>query len=155
MVNVARKRGKPGVTSSDGPKDLSIGPKWVFTTGAAVLSSPGLDNGQLYINSGDRYVYCLNAYTGEEIWKFLTNEPKMTTFGSTPAVIGDKVIIGPDDGTIYCLSTSTGTKLWSIDAGPYRAVKVAHGQLNTFFADKLPQQEIRWLMSRQHFHCID
>jgi outer membrane protein assembly factor BamB len=75
-------------------------------------------------------VYCIDAYTGQDIWTFTTNEPKMTTFGSTPAVVGDRVIIGPDDGNMYCLDTDNGNELWSIEMGPYRAVKVAHGQHN-------------------------
>ncbi|PVX26347.1 MAG: hypothetical protein CW691_01705, partial [Candidatus Bathyarchaeum sp.] len=120
----------PGVASSAGPTNLNAGPKWTFTTGGPILSSPAIDEGKLFINSGDRKVYCIDAYTGQDIWTFTTNEPKMTTFGSAPAVIDDKVIIGPDDGNMYCLDTDTGNQLWSINMGPYRAVKVAHGQHN-------------------------
>ncbi|PVX26082.1 MAG: hypothetical protein CW691_02540, partial [Candidatus Bathyarchaeum sp.] len=65
----------PSITLNKGPTDLSA-PKWVFTTGAGVISSPVVSDGKLYINSNDRNVYCLDAYTGEPIWTFMTNEPK-------------------------------------------------------------------------------
>jgi len=119
----------PSLTLSKGPTDLST-PKWVFTTGAGILSSPAVSDGKLYINSNDRNVYCLNAYTGEEIWTFLTNEPRMTTFGSSPAIVGDRVIIGPDDGYLYILNADTGAEISRVPMGTYRPVESALGQHN-------------------------
>jgi outer membrane protein assembly factor BamB len=111
----------PGFTLDNGPSDISGGPKWTFTTGGSIISSPVVADGKAYVTSGDRYVYCIDAYNGSLIWRFLTNEPKMTSFGSTPAVYGGKVFIGPDDGNMYCLDANTGAKLWSITMGTYIA----------------------------------
>ncbi|MCW4034413.1 MAG: PQQ-binding-like beta-propeller repeat protein, partial [Candidatus Bathyarchaeota archaeon] len=119
----------PSITLNQGPTDLSS-PKWVFTTGAGVISSPVVSEGKLYVNSNDRNVYCLDAYTGEPIWTFQTNEPKMTTFGSTPAVVGNRVIIGPDDGNIYCLDADSGDEIWRLSVGTYRPAEGSLGQHN-------------------------
>jgi outer membrane protein assembly factor BamB len=114
--------GTPGFTLDNGPRDISVGPKWTFTTGASIISSPVVVNGKAYVTSCDGYVYCLDAINGSLIWRFHTNEPKMTNFGSTPAVYGGKVFIGPDDGNMYCLDANTGAKLWSISMGTYISV---------------------------------
>ncbi|MFA5363649.1 MAG: PQQ-binding-like beta-propeller repeat protein [Candidatus Bathyarchaeia archaeon] len=119
----------PSVVLSKGPSDIST-PKWVFTTGAAVISSPVISDGKLYITSCDRNVYCLNAYSGEEIWTFLTNQPKMTTFGSTPAVVNGKVVVGPDDGNLYILDADDGSVLSTVPMGTYRPVEASLGQHN-------------------------
>jgi outer membrane protein assembly factor BamB len=120
----------PGVTTSTGPSNLTQGPKWTFTAGAGIISSPVIAKGKLYINCNDRYTYCLDAYTGKLIWKFQTNEPRMTTFGSTPAVVDDKVIVGPDDSNLYCLNASTGAKLWQKNMGAYTSIEVSLGEWN-------------------------
>jgi outer membrane protein assembly factor BamB len=43
----------PGLTLQTGPRDIRGGPKWTFTTGAAILSSPVVADGKVYINSND------------------------------------------------------------------------------------------------------
>jgi len=121
----------PGVTGSAGPLNLFDGPKWTYTTGGAVTCQPVIANGKLYFNSADRYVYCIDAYNGNFIWKFQTQEPRMRDFGSSPAVVGNKVIIGPDDGYIYALDANTGLKLWQIDTGPYQSFEIGSGQAPT------------------------
>jgi eukaryotic-like serine/threonine-protein kinase len=121
----------PGIALGTGPLDLSIGPKWTFTTGASIGSSPAVVNGKVYINSGDRNVYCLDAYSGSMLWKFQTAQPLMTTFDTTPAVIGNKVIIGPDDGYVYCLDATTGAKIWSVQTGEWKMIQSGSGQFQT------------------------
>ncbi|MFA5365431.1 MAG: PQQ-binding-like beta-propeller repeat protein, partial [Candidatus Bathyarchaeia archaeon] len=120
----------PGFTQDKGPTDISGGPKWTFTTGGGILSSAAVVDGKVYFNSNDRYVYCLNAYTGEFVWKFLTNEPLMTKFGSSPAVVAGKVYVGPDDGNFYVLNAETGAVVKQVSMGTYRSVQVSLGQHN-------------------------
>jgi len=121
----------PGVTLDAGPRDISGGPKWTFTTGAGVISSPVIAKGKMYIGSNDKHLYCLDAYNGSLIWKFaLENADQMTVYGSTPAVIGNKVITGPDDSNIYCLDANTGELLWKFNVGTYTPVQVSLGQFN-------------------------
>jgi len=118
----------PGITMDDGPRDFSNGPVWTYQTGAGVQGSPVVDNGKLYVASNDGYVYCIDAYNGTEIWKFHTNEPRMTHQGSTPAIYSGVVVTGADDGHIYGLDANTGEQKWVVDAGPYIALKVGLGQ---------------------------
>jgi outer membrane protein assembly factor BamB len=112
------------------PRDLSGGPQWTFTTGGGILSSPAIANGKLYIGSNDKVIYCLDAYSGQEIWNwsFPANDTFMTHFGSTPAVLGSEVIIGPDDGNVYALDGNTGKELWAVNTGPYVPLEISAGQ---------------------------
>jgi outer membrane protein assembly factor BamB len=96
-----------------GPTNLML--RWTYTTGGAVISSPAIVNGRVYVGSQDQYLYCLDAETGAFIWKFKTG----AMLRSSPAVVNGKVYIGPDDGNVYCLDTVTGGLLWSQPAGGY------------------------------------
>jgi outer membrane protein assembly factor BamB len=120
----------PGFTTDVGPRNIGSGPKWTFTTGGGIQTTPAVVDGKVYITAGDRYVYCLDAYNGSLIWKYLTNEPLLTHFGSSPAVAGGKVYIGPDDGNFYILNADTGAEIRRIPMGTYRMVQVGAGQHN-------------------------
>ncbi len=50
----------------------------------------------------DKHIYCLNAETGEEIWKF---EIGGSVVGR-PSISGDRLVVGALDGYIYCLDIS-------------------------------------------------
>ncbi|MCW4016556.1 MAG: PQQ-binding-like beta-propeller repeat protein [Candidatus Bathyarchaeota archaeon] len=121
----------PGFTLDLGPTDISNGPKWTFTTGASIISQPVVADGKLIVTSCDRYVYCIDAYNGSFIWKFETNEEKMTTFGSTPAIADGKVYIAPEDGNFYVLDLNTGDELNRVSMGTYKSADVGPtGQAN-------------------------
>ena len=45
--------------------------KWTFRTGGPVLQSPTIYENRALVGSGDGYVYCLEAATGKELWRFL------------------------------------------------------------------------------------
>jgi outer membrane protein assembly factor BamB len=146
----------PGVTGSAGPLNLFGGPKWTYTTGAAVTSQPVISKGKLYVNSADRNVYCLDAYTVELIWNFLTNEPDMRDFGSAPAVVGSKVIIGPDDGNIYCLNANDGSEIWHVNAGTYNPVEIGSGQAPTSSSPIIYNNRIYVASSHNNLlYCLD
>jgi outer membrane protein assembly factor BamB len=96
-----------GVADGSGPKYLTT-PKWTFETDGAVVSSPAIAYGNVYIGSNDKNLYCLDAQTGTLKWEFKIG----TMYRSSPAVKDGKVYIGPDDGTIYCLDAYTGSVEW-------------------------------------------
>lgn len=96
-----------------GPTNLTL--RWKFTTGGAVISSPTIVGGRVYVGSYDRNIYCLDALNGRSLWNFTTGAP----IKSSPAVVDDKVYIGPDDGYIYCLHAENGSLAWKRDAGGY------------------------------------
>jgi outer membrane protein assembly factor BamB len=106
-------------TGQSGPANLTS--RWNFTTGGAVISSPSVADGRVYVGSHDKNIYCLNARTGSLIWKFNTSE----RIKSSPAIVDGKVYVGPDDGYVYCLDADDGSLIWSTYAGGYIQVNFA------------------------------
>ena len=50
----------------------NLHPKWSYTTGNYVESSPAVVNGVVYVGSWDHNVYALNASTGAKLWSYTT-----------------------------------------------------------------------------------
>ena len=80
------------------------------------ISSPTVVNDKLYIgsfdfNSGEGKTICLDANSGDEIWRNLTGD----TVKSSPAVYDEKVFVGSNDGKLYCFNANNGDKLWDFE----------------------------------------
>ena len=93
-----------------GPKDLTL--NWNYTTGGAIVSSPAVVSGRVYIGSDDGNIYCFNSTTGIKYWTFNVGEPVR----SSPAVVNSLVYTGADNGYIYCLDALTGAMVWNVAA---------------------------------------
>jgi outer membrane protein assembly factor BamB len=108
-------RGDPGHTGARnlGPTNLAL--KWKFTTGGAVISSPTVVDGRVYVGSYDRNIYCLDALGGGLLWNFTIS----VGIKSSPAMVDKKVYVGPDDGYVYCLDAQNGSLIWKTLAGGY------------------------------------
>jgi outer membrane protein assembly factor BamB len=89
-----------------GPTNLAL--RWKFTTGGAVVSSPSVENGVVYVGSMDKNIYALDARSGTLIWSFQT----LDRIESSPAVADGKVYTGGDDGYVYCLDAANGSLIW-------------------------------------------
>jgi len=63
--NVART----GVYESAGPAQLK-GVKWSFKTGAAIVASPAIADGVVYITSLDGHLFAIDQETGKEKGNF-------------------------------------------------------------------------------------
>lgn len=98
-----------GVGIGTAPTNLS--PKWIVNLGGAIVGSPSIAYGKVYVGCIDRNIYCLDAQTGTIVWKYLTN----WKIRSSPALKDGKVYIGPDDGNVYCLDANTGTLIWKTE----------------------------------------
>jgi outer membrane protein assembly factor BamB len=94
-----------------GPTDLQL--KWATKFDAPIQSTPTIVNGVAYFGTHLGTIYAVNAGTGNEIWKFQTNQ----MVKSTVAVVNGKLYTGADDGNVYCLDAATGKQLWETDAG--------------------------------------
>ncbi len=62
-------------------------------------------------------VHCLNASTGERLWRFAYPSLRMANLhdggpGSTPTVAGEHVYTIGREGHCYCLSASDGREVW-------------------------------------------
>ncbi len=93
-------------TAQKGPSKLSLA--WNFTTNGAVISSPSVADGIVYVGSQDKNIYALGAWSGNLIWKFQTQ----SAVESSPAVADGKVFTGGDDGYVYALDAHKGTLIW-------------------------------------------
>ena len=92
-----------------GPSNLTL--VWKYATEGAVMSSPSIEDGILYVGSQDKKVYAIDAWSGELIWSY----PTQGTIESSPAVANGKVSIGSDDGYVYCFDAYNGRLLWKRD----------------------------------------
>jgi outer membrane protein assembly factor BamB len=89
-----------------GPSNLTLA--WKFTTNGAVISSPSVADGIVYVGSQDKNIYALGAWSGSLIWNFTT----LALIESSPAVANGKVYTGGEDGYVYCLDAYNGSLLW-------------------------------------------
>ena len=105
------------------PKELTK--KWSKSIGDGV-ATPALVGGKLYAfgyQSGNEVVRCLDAKSGEELWK---DEYAARAAGgpardfpaarSSPAVADGKIVTLGVQGTLSCLDAEKGTKLWRKDS---------------------------------------
>jgi len=77
------------------------------------LSSPTVVGGTVYIGSGDRHVYALDAATGAKRWEFATGD----VVHAAPAVANGVVYIGSWDRNLYALDAATGRERWRYTTG--------------------------------------
>jgi len=89
------------------------GLQWRVQTGGMVHSSATLDDGALYIGSGDGRLYALDARTGEERWQFPTGR----AISSTPAVAEGLVFVGSRDNAFWAVDARSGKQRWRLETG--------------------------------------
>jgi outer membrane protein assembly factor BamB len=77
--------------------------KWRFTTGDWVESSPAVASGIVYVGSGDKNLYAIDAVTGEEKWRFATGDQ----VDSSPAVANGIVYVGSRDKNLYAVGVNS------------------------------------------------
>jgi outer membrane protein assembly factor BamB len=111
-------RGGPahlGVYDSPAPKQLAV--KWTFPTNGAIVSSPAVAAGTVYVGSADGGLYAIEAATGKQRWRFDAHGD----VNSSPAVSGDTVYVVSLDGNLYAVDTATGKQKWAFaTAGEHR-----------------------------------
>jgi len=122
---------RTGEFTKSGVSTSGVAAKWIFTSGAAITSSPVVVDGVMYIGSDDNSVYALNANTGAQIWKYTTGDDVR----SSATVTGDSLFIGSYDGYLYCLKTTDGSLIWQKKAYTSGDVKACPTvAYNTVFA---------------------
>ena len=88
-----------------------------------VTNDDGVLEKRLYVGSHDYHLYCINAESGEEIWKIETDNYVI----STPSIVASlpAVCFGGCDGLLHVVSAVTGKKLHEVEIGQYIANSVA------------------------------
>jgi outer membrane protein assembly factor BamB len=115
------------------PEALAGGPKILWNVDVGIgVSNVVINNNNLYTmgyQDGENIVYCLNAETGEEIWRY-SYESRMSTYGpqSTP-IVEDKYVYALDtEGVLMCLKVKNGKSRWVRDlVNEYEVVKPYYG----------------------------
>lgn len=90
-------------------------PKWVFSGGSKITSSPALAGNRLYVGDYAGRVFCLDARTGAVRW---TGSAGSRVYG-TVAVAGGRVFAPSVFSGLSALSARTGELLWRIPTGSY------------------------------------
>jgi len=111
VVAVEPGETEEGVSKPGGEFGLSV--KWKKKYGGAVTSSPLIYEGRVYFGCRNGGLYCLDAATGEQVWRF----PAGTGIGASPAVSDGKIFIGGYDGSFWCLDAGSGQRMWEFKAG--------------------------------------
>ena len=98
------------------------GVRWTFRTGGAVISTPVVANGTVYVGSSDHNLYALEAATGTLRWKFATHG----RVSSSPAIAAGRVYVGSFDSNLYALDAASGALLWKFTTAGERRFSGKH-----------------------------
>ena len=113
---------RDGAATAGGSRLLTLA--WSYCVGAAILSSPAVSAGVVYIASTNGILAALDARSGHVLWQFRAGG----AFYSSPSVQNGVVYIGALDGFVYAVDAasgrlrwrsqvdSTGAKIWSSPA---------------------------------------
>ena len=101
--NVART----GAYEKPGPTRFG-GVKWAFKAGGAIVTSPAVADGVVYIGSLDGHLYAVEQDTGKEKWNFKSSRP----IASSPAVDGGTLYFVSSAGALVAIDTATGKPKW-------------------------------------------
>ena len=108
MLVVPASGGKCALTAFD----LTTGEvRWRRCPGE-LSSSPVAAGDRLFLTAHGGTAMALDLRTGEEIWRFETEDP----ICSSPALSGEALFFGCDDDHLYALSAQTGELLWKTRA---------------------------------------
>ena len=87
---------------------------WTQHANAAVLGSPLIANGVVYIGASDSAFRAFNLTSGKELWAFNGLKGPVV---SKPVIQNDKIIFGAWDCFLYALNKKTGELLWKWSNG--------------------------------------
>lgn len=96
--------------------DISTGEiiwKYTGSEGGPFFSSPAVTDSLVLIGGRDGYLHCIDAETGNGLWKFRTRDE----VDSSPVICGNKTVFGSSDGRLYLLNLSDGSQIWSFEIG--------------------------------------
>ena len=95
-----------GVASGELADELEL--LWTAETGGAIVSSPVVADGVVYIGSDDGHLHALELSTGDERWSFETED----IIEAPPMVHDGVVYVGSSDFNFYAVDAATGEQRW-------------------------------------------
>jgi len=88
-----------------------LSPAWSFDVQGDVVAGPVVYRGIVYATARSGYVYAIDAFTGELIWDYSSDD----WIDSSPAVSSAAVFVSGRDGNLYALGRLNGDLLWQAD----------------------------------------
>lgn len=83
------------------------------------------DGRVVFASSSEHAVYCLDALTGRQQWRFFADGPVRIR----PTIAQGRVYFGSDDGFAYCLGLAGGEPVWKVRAAPDARRAIGNGQI--------------------------
>lgn len=83
-----------------GSGDLTDKPVWTFRGIERTISSPAVKDGLVYVSDYTGRLFCLDAKTGKENWKFDTKGH----IWSNPLLVDGKIYLGNEEGELFILA---------------------------------------------------
>lgn len=128
-------------TVSSRPENMLGATKWIYNTGAASMTAPGVS--PVFAVSNDRILHSMTPTGGDwpstpASWMpFQMNSPSQARPGIPTVDIGGtatKVIyLGSQDGHVYCIDATTGAQIWRTAAPLGNIVQAAvNGAFTTY-----------------------
>src|SRR5688572_14211586 len=97
-----------GVSTSAPPATLKV--LWTYETKEAILSSPTVADGVVYVGVGNGDLIAVDFASGKLRWKYAT---KSFIDESSPAIGTNAVYVGDLDGIVHAVSRTDGKPLWT------------------------------------------
>jgi len=108
----------------------------------------------VFIYSSDFYLYCLDAETGENIWKYYTDTASICS----PAVASGKIYISTDNN-LFCIDIVTGRRLWEFPKEDIVTEEVSNIKERLWYTDVSPTITGEYLyvrfFNRRELFCIN
>ena len=118
--------------------------KWSYLTGGRIIATPTVAKGYVYVGSYDGYAYCINAATGQLVWRFrgAQMDRRMNLYGhlaSVWPVLTGVLVDGSDNAyfcaglqseygvSVYCVNALTGALKWQNNKTAYLVPKERMG----------------------------
>lgn len=100
--------------------------RWHHYSGAPLMATPTLADGQIFVANVDNLVFALDALSGELRWRHAQRQDaarasELQLFGApSPTAAGDLVLTGHSDGTLVALGAKDGEVRWQQRVGEGR-----------------------------------
>jgi outer membrane protein assembly factor BamB len=98
---------RTGVYAGAGPAQAPA-VKWAFKTEGAIVTSPTIADGVVYIGSMSGHLYAIDQESGKEKWNFKSRMP----IASSAAIADGTVYFVSSSGSLAAIDASTGKPKW-------------------------------------------
>jgi len=119
---------------------------WKFKTSGPIRSSAVIDDGLVFVGSGDGRVYAIELRTGNQVWRFQTGGE----VEAPPCVVDGLVLAGSVDGYLYALEAKSGSQKWK-----YKTEGKIHSSANWFYGQDGAGLRVLVGSYDGKLHCVD